>query len=1686
MTARPDRAARPTALRWLFLTTALTTLAPAVLAGRPAQAEIITGEVTLTADRSIAAETVDVRGTLIGDAHDVIVQPDGALIVGNATDAGTVSGMGQLDNAGAVSVAAGSSAEAGTTTNRAGGTLDVAGSLTTALDNQGGATTTLAGGRMIGNTRNAGTITGNGAIEGSLDNSGAIAVAAGDRLHVTGTAADDFVTTSTGTITLAGTLQARLANEAGGSVTLQGGTLSGSLANRGTLSGSGTIDGTLANQAAGTVVGAGETLVVTGGTTNGGGLQVAGTMDSAVANQAGATVSLTGGSIDGSLANNGMLRGYGVIDGDLTNTASDSDIAAVFGSGLTLQVTGQIRNSGTVGFSGRLEGDMTNEAAGDFALRGEVVGRLVNDGTLRGAGRVTGALDNQGTTSIGEGRTLAVTLGTTNAAGGTIALTGGTLAGDVTNRGRISGTGAVSGTVENGGRIETAGNLAIDSLVNRAAGSVTVGSGHALRSDRIDNRGAIAVAGTLDAASVENAAGATLGLAGGRLTGTLVNRGAVDGSGTIQGDLQNLGRAVLAGAVNGRITNERGAGLIVTGVLATSGLQTRADSRTTIETRGALTSTDTIGNGGLLHVFGRVNGGVSNRAEATLFMRDGTITRAVSNDGTLVGRGRIEGALVNTNRADLAGTLATVDNRGVFGTAGNLSAVSVLNRAGGTLNVDAGHVLTTTGAAGTVNAGTANIAGRLTGGLTNTAGATTSLRAGSQVEGTLVNQLGGTVTGSAQLSGRLVNSGSATLAGRVALVSNAGDLETGGDLTVDRLTSRGGSVTIGAGHQLTSTQEPVRLLGGSLAVAGTLHGAATTARGTTTTLAGGLITGAVTNGGTLSGSGRITGRLGNQGEIAVAAGQRLAATGGVANGGELSIVTGGVLASNVDNDGEITVSGMLDGALDNRGTAVLSGGQVTGMVTNSGALAGEGRVGALRNLAGATLSVAAGETLIADNRVVNEGRFDLGGILAGSLDNRFGATTNLSPVGAHGPLATVNGSVTNAGTIGGDGRITGNLYAQGGAYTGTNLVVDGRIVTGPVARPQMAAPRAVLPPSFVVGTGSTVTTGGGLSVTAGTGAVVAGTLNGDVGNAGSYLQTGLLRGTLESWGTAELGGEPTGAPRPRVTGDILQRAGTLVARGDLSVGGTLAIEGGTTTVSGRFVAVEGGTRIGVRGQLDLPGRLYGDVVNHGTLRGSGAESEIVGDVTNDGTLTLENGAVGDVLTVTSLGGTGQLVYDINSADMTADTIRVSGGATTGQFHFSFNSLSDRTVNRVGQSVTLLDVDGTQGARNSFGFTHEGVPSASEKIVYSILRDGATGDVVMQSQVNPAIGATFANVTLVQSLIGSLVNRPTSPYVSGLATDSAGQPCGAGGWSRATGGHARVDGTTDNGVQVEQNTVSLDYYGLQGGADFACFDNSPGGWNLAVGAIAGVNVGDTVQPIFTTQAGIDARRVLASITTTHFQQSYAGVYATATRDRLQGDLQLRVERTAFQVKNKPVEGVGLGITDPDFTSTGFTLSGSTSYTIPLGKTGWNLTPTAGFAWSKFSTDDVVFDEGYRLEFEDGERRIGFLGATLSRTFVQQASNSALQSFATATYYKDFADPAVSWLVNSANPDFESQRLLSDNLESYGEVSIGANYVKVLDPGGPGRPRQFSTSARIDARFGDSVDSVGVTGQLRWQF
>ena len=149
----------------------------------------------------------------------------------------------------------------------------------------------------------------------------------------------------------------------------------------------------------------------------------------------------------------------------------------------------------------------------------------------------------------------------------------------------------------------------------------------------------------------------------------------------------------------------------------------------------------------------------------------------------------------------------------------------------------------------------------------------------------------------------------------------------------------------------------------------------------------------------------------------------------------------------------------------------------------------------------------------------------------------------------------------------------------------------------------------------------------------------------------------------------------------------------------------------------------------------------------------------------------------------------------------------------------------------------------------------------------------------------------------------------------------------------------------------------------------------------------------------------------------------------------------------------------------------------------------MVPTVGFAWSEMSTDSIAFggtgtDAGYRLTFEDSTRKIGFVGATLAKTFVQQADNSVLYAFATGTWYKDFADPTISIFDHDTDDSFVAQELESENLGAYGEISVGANWIKVLGP--KSRGRQLSAGARVDARFGDNLDSVGVSGQLRWQF
>jgi fibronectin-binding autotransporter adhesin len=347
-----------------------------------------------------------------------------------------------------------------------------------------------------------------------------------------------------------------------------------------------------------------------------------------------------------------------------------------------------------------------------------------------------------------------------------------------------------------------------------------------------------------------------------------------------------------------------------------------------------------------------------------------------------------------------------------------------------------------------------------------------------------------------------------------------------------------------------------------------------------------------------------------------------------------------------------------------------------------------------------------------------------------------------------------------------------------------------------------------------------------------------------------------------------------------------------------------------------------------------------------------------------------------------------------------------------------------------------------------------------------------------------------SVALTQSLIGSVINRPSSPFVSGLAYDDP-DPCGAGIWARATGGQADATGTSTDGTETSATKTSASYSGVQLGGDFACFNGYFKGWDIAFGGIGGVNQGKIFQPIFSLPSlGSDPFQI--SQTSGKFLQYYGGVYTTAVKGPLAIDLQFRTEKTDFDVTNEGVGGaVGLGLKNTKFSSQAQTLSGSLSYAFPIKDTSITILPTAGFAWTKTKTDEIILNDGDadptnndKIQLGNFENRTGFVGATVARTIISDDGNSAFNQFLTATYYNDFADKPTATFTDVSNGQTRSIEL--DNLGAYGELSIGVNYVRILNPGQIGPARQLNASVRADVRSGQQLDSWGITGQVRLQF
>jgi fibronectin-binding autotransporter adhesin len=330
------------------------------------------------------------------------------------------------------------------------------------------------------------------------------------------------------------------------------------------------------------------------------------------------------------------------------------------------------------------------------------------------------------------------------------------------------------------------------------------------------------------------------------------------------------------------------------------------------------------------------------------------------------------------------------------------------------------------------------------------------------------------------------------------------------------------------------------------------------------------------------------------------------------------------------------------------------------------------------------------------------------------------------------------------------------------------------------------------------------------------------------------------------------------------------------------------------------------------------------------------------------------------------------------------------------------------------------------------------------------------------------------LTASQNLINAAVNRPGSAFVAtpvGVDADT----CAPGAYTRLTGGKSTADTTTSSpGSSSADSTVDITYGGIQLGVDYGCFNLKGEGGAVNFGFLGGLNFGNTSQDDIATSG----QNVVSD---NDFQSRYIGAYATYQKGKFFADVQAVVDWTNVEI-NSTIDGIPF-VSDPDFDSRRFTLSGSAGYAFSFDDI--SLVPSVGLSYSRTSSDTIalIAAPGGSLVFEDIENLVGFGSVTLAKTIILPNETSAIQPFVTATIYNDFADAAqinyVAPISGVITPTF------TDNLGTYGEISAGLNYRNILNKEN-GALRELSANVRGDLSFSDRLLGGRLTANLRLQF
>ncbi|MGD1017975.1 MAG: autotransporter-associated beta strand repeat-containing protein [Verrucomicrobiia bacterium] len=1344
--------------------------------------QLVTNAAALSGSGTISAPLVNAAAGVL-TANSGLLTVTGALTQNgtvNVAAASTLNVQQAFGNSGSLNMQGGF-LTGGNINNTAGNNISGFGTISNSVANAGlitatGGTLTMAGGALTTQTGSGINVTGSGALSVTHDwaDSGTLAIAAG------GVVSGGTLTNAGPQLSGSGLITSFVVNQ---DYMNWGGTISNNLlqtAGSFTLSGNATITGTTTINGGtldleGNVMTNGQLVIGNGAVLQNGGGSAAilngnitnsGTVDFFVSAEA---------DINGLVVNNGTWFQTGIISNNLVNNGT-MEWLTWEGGGNTPLITGSISNSGSLALisvdAAQVNGSVTN--TGTFALHGTIGGSFVqsagyfvsSNATIDGTATVTGgSFDLAGNTYTGSRMIVSGTGVLTNGVAGatfnsglsnaaTVFVSQNTFfTGPVTNTGTFAFLGAVSNTLVNSGDVILNGSGTISGLLANS-GSVNVNNGTLSLVVAPTQTGTITVnnGATVNAAKawVNNG---TITMLGGVVTNAAItNANFVSGYGTIDGGgVVNNGKILAnAGSISGN------------GTLTVRLASFTNNNAATIGTASSNAVLNILQAGNIL-----INQGTVSLSGGTIDFNGGAGT--ITNFNTIAGVGNVANfAIVNAGTlasfvaqapiSGLSNLIATigVTNNGLLG-ANNLingaATLSLTVSGGGSAIVNQGTValqggfLTVNGGAGVIT----NVNNGLIYGVGTQALSVANLATGKIVASNGVFSLGlqsnanagllsnGTAASTIQLTNAfLKNTGTIVLNGGGLLMNGVITNEssiTGPGLIVSSLYNDTPGVVLATNGLLTvatNAGEVVQNLGlFAITSDGTLDVAPSwvNTNGTVSILGGGLMGGAVTNVGFVSGFGTISSQLVNMG------GGTLTASGA----GLLTLVAAPTQNGwvNIANTGTLNVQQ----AWLNSGTVDVQGGSLVGStVTNSGTIFGSGTITPqVRNNSGGTVTVSGGTLTL------TIAPSQLGSVIISNA-----ATLNVLQAWQNGGTLNLQGgtaigsSIANASAITGFGTITpqvqnaigGTVTAAGGALAltvapsqlGTFAVANGGTLNVQQAWQNsgllsMSGGTAIgstitnaanvngfgtITPQLVNNVGATVTaTGGTLTLTVAPvqlGNLVisnAATLNSLQAwqNSGSMIMRG---GTVIGAGITNSGSlEGFGTINPQVVNDagatLTADSGLLTLALALMQNGTVIVtNGGTLNV---LTAWQNNGTIAMLG-----GNIAGSTVtNAGTMTGFGGVQNAV----NNGLIFVTNGTLQATASFTqngtvSVAANAQL--DVTPTWLNNGTILLNGGYTSGgtmtnaasSLLVGFGTISNAVVN----AGSLVATNGTLNLVNA--------------------------------------------------------------------------------------------------------------------------------------------------------------------------------------------------------------------------------------------------------------------------------------------------------------------------------------------------------------------------------------------------